>query len=323
MSTTPARRPLTVAFIDRVHGDPTWVLDALRRNYDVRVDADAPEVVICGDNRESGRLRYPDALKIWIQHENHYADFSKYHYVIGYRHVDHPRWFREPLYTRTCTAQDLVKDADFVERTVREKTKFCTMVASYANAVRVWRRFKLCDLLDAYKPIDYGGRWRNNIGGPVKDKLPFYRPYKFAVAFDNNSMSGYTTEKPTDAFMTGCIPIYLGNPDIAGEFNPKSFINGYEFRTIEDIVARVIELDRDERQYRQMLAEPWFHGNRPNQVFDPAPLAEFLRRAIESPRPPLYPVYLPYRIYDWTRKFGFYFDWLMGEKLGVPVWGPT
>jgi hypothetical protein len=321
---TPARRPLTVAFIDAFHGSHESMLGALARNFDVREDASArsPDVVFCGEDRFDDHRQYPDALKIWVQHENRYPDYAKYHYVIGYRYLDPPRYFREPLYARTARPEALLKDAGFVERTVAQKTEFCCIVNTYANPVRVWRRLELCDRLDAYKPMAYGGRWRNNVGGPVKDKLAFYRPYKFAVCFDNGCMSGYTTEKITDAFETGCIPIFLGNADIAREFNPKSFVNAHECRTLAEVVERVAAIDRDEALYRQVLAEPWFNDNRPNEVFDLAPLAAFLKRAVESPRPPLYPVYPPYRFFDLTRKFNFYLDYYLG-KAGIRMWGPV
>lgn len=320
--------PLRVAFMDRVHGDPQWILDALALHYEVQVDPAAPQVVFCGDEHGRQHEAHPDALKIWFQHENRYADFRTFHYVVGYRYVDSPRWFREPLYTRMCRAEQLLKDPGFVERTVRQKTKFCTLVASYVNPVRVWRRIELCDRLDAYRPLDYGGRWRNNIGGPLqggvsnRHKLDFYAPYKFAVAIDNGCMRGYSTEKITDAFMMGCIPIFLGNPDIASEFNPKSFINAHECRTLAEVVERVKAIDGDEALYRKMLAEPWFHDNRPNAEFDRTRLGAFLHKAIESPRPPLYPVYPPYRLFDWTRKFNFVLDWALG-KAGIGMWGPA
>jgi hypothetical protein len=70
------------------------------------------------------------------------------------------------------------------------------------------------------------------------------------------------------------------------------------------------------------LAEPWFHDNRPNEAFDAARLGAFLHRAIESPQPPLYPVYPQYRLFDWSRKLGFVVDWTAG-KIGIPLAGPA
>jgi hypothetical protein len=319
------RRPLRVAFIDRYHGSPEPVLAALAHHYDVTIDATAPEVVFCGEDRDDGHLRHPRALKIWVQHENRYPRYDRYHYVIGYRYRDgDPRWFRWPLYPRQHPERlhDLVRDAGYADRVAPRKTKFCALVASYANPVRVWRRIALVDRLARYKPVDYGGRWRNNVGGPVADKLAFYTPYKFAVAFDNGCMRGYTTEKITDAFLEGCIPVFLGNPDVVGEFNPKSFINAHDCRTLDEVVDRVIALDRDEAQWRRMLAEPCFPANRPNEAFDSARVGAFLHRAIESPRPPLKRVFPQFRLAEAARNASFRADYYAG-KLGIPMWGPV
>jgi alpha(1,3/1,4) fucosyltransferase len=292
----------------------------LALHYDVRTGAADPAIVFHGDGTT------PDpatrALAIQVHHENRYPDFRKFHYAIGFRHLDHPRWFRWPLYPRTCSAAQLIKDPDFVERTVARKDKFCTLVATNANKVRVWRRLEIAERLSRHTPVDFGGRYRNNVGGPVADKLAFYAPYRFAIAFENGGMRGHTTEKLTDAMLAGCIPIFWGNPEIAAEFNPGSFVNAHEFGTLDAVVERVIEIDRSESLYRRYLAEPWFHDNRPNEAFDPAPLAAFLQRAIESPRPPLYAFYPQYRLADWSRKLGFVADWAAG-KAGLGIAGPA
>lgn len=318
----PPRKPLAVAFIDAFYGRRDFLIQALARNFDVRVDDAAPDVVFCGDEHHDEHARHPDALKVWVQHENRYPDFARYHYVIGLRTLAHPRWFRQPLYVRTTRPGQLVKDPGFVERTVARKTKFCTLVATNANRVRVWRRLLMARMLETHGPVDYGGRYNNNVGGPVPDKIAFYAPYKFAVAFENGGMRGHTTEKITDAMIAGCIPIFWGNPDIAREFNPKSFVNIHDFPSLDAAAQRVAQIDGSEALYRQVLAQPYFHGNWPNEAFDPAPLGEFLRRAIESPRPRLYPLYPPYRLDDWSRKLSFVADWAAG-KLGIPLAGPV
>ena len=322
-SDSPFRRPpLAVAFIDAFYGRRDFVLEALARHYEVREDDAHPHVVFCGDEHHDEHERHPSALKVWVQHENRYPDFARYHYVIGFRELDHPRWFRQPLYVRTCHPGQLVKDRGFVERTLARKGKFCTLVATNANKVRVWRRLRVAQLLERHGRVDYGGKYNNNVGGPVADKIAFYQPYRFAIAFENGGMRGYTTEKIADAMVAGCIPIFWGDPGVAREFNPKSFVNVHDFPSLEAAVARVVEIDRSEALYRQMLAEPYFHGNRPGAAFDPAPLGAFLRRAIESPRPKLYRVYPPYRLDDWARKLAFVADWTAG-KLGIPMWGPV
>ena len=58
-------------------------------------------------------------------------------------------------------------------------------------------RGEVFDLLKAYKTVSSGGKWRNNVGEPVADKLGFQSKHKFAIAFENNSHPGYLTEKFT------------------------------------------------------------------------------------------------------------------------------
>lgn len=285
----------------------------------MQVDASAPEVVFCGDEHGAEHRRHPQALKILLQHENRHPDFSTYHYALGLRALDHPRWFRLPLYVRTTRPEQLVKGADFVERQLARKDKFCTLVATNANRIRVWRRLAVADALDLAKPLDFGGPYRNNVGGPVADKLAFYAPYRFAVAFENGGMRGHTTEKITDAMIAGCIPVYWGNPDIAAEFNPASFVSAYDFDSLEALVARVLEIESSPALYRQYLAEPYFHGNRPNEAFDLSRLGAFLHAAIQAPRPELPAIYPPYRWYDWTRKISFVADWAAGQ-IGAARW---
>lgn len=277
-------------------------------------------MVFCGDEHGSQHERHPRALKILLLHENRWPDFSRYHYALGIRTLDHPRWFRLPLYLRSCRAEQLIKAPDFAERTLARKDKFCSLVATNANKVRVWRRLAVADALDRRKPLDFGGSYRNNVGGRVKDKLAFSAPYRFAVAFENGGMHGHTTEKITDAMVAGSIPIYWGNPDIGAEFNVKSFVNAYEFRSLDALVERVLQIEESPALYRQVLAEPWFIGNRPSEQFDPSRLGAFLARAIDSPRPALAAFYPQYRWHDWTRKVGFVADWALG-KAGLARWG--
>src|SRR5437870_3898656 len=87
------------------------------------------------------------------------------------------------------------------------------------------------------------------------------------IVFENASLPGYTTEKIVEAMAARCLPIYWGNPVIQREFNPKSFLNYFDFQDEEALIERIIELDESDSLYRQHLAEPYFHHNRPNEFF--------------------------------------------------------
>lgn len=53
-------------------------------------------------------------------------------------------------------------------------------------------RNNLVNIISKYKNIDYGGAWRNNVGGPVLDKLKFLNNYKFNICCENSQRDMWT-----------------------------------------------------------------------------------------------------------------------------------
>ena len=98
----------------------------------------------------------------------------------------------------------------------------------------------------------------NNIGQPegVEDKLEFQKKHKFAIAFENVSHPGYSTEKIVQAFAAGTVPIYWGDTQIENQFNEKAFINCHRFDTIDEVVRFVKKIDQDDKMYMDMLRTP-------------------------------------------------------------------
>lgn len=66
--------------------------------------------------------------------------------------------------------------------------------------------------------------------GTVKSKNAVMRQYKFALAYENAVFPGYITEKLFDALFAGCVPVYLGAPDVAAHVPPEVFIDRRKFR---------------------------------------------------------------------------------------------
>jgi hypothetical protein len=147
-------------------------------------------------------------------------------------------------------------------------------------------------------PIQAGGPKRSRRSRNwQEEKWRYLEDFRFTIAGENTSYPGYTSEKLVDAMMAGCIPIYWGNPEVSRDFNTQSFVDvgTYERkeasripawlssrpglyeriwrhwimpRAVERAVRRVMEIDDDEDLYHQMLAEPWFENNEPNEYFD-------------------------------------------------------
>ena len=59
------------------------------------------------------------------------------------------------------------------------------------------------------------------------DVLPWYR---FCLCYENtDNVPGYVTEKIFDALRCGCVPIYLGAPNVRDYVNPHAFVDRRDF----------------------------------------------------------------------------------------------
>lgn len=168
-----------------------------------------------------------------------------------------------------------------------QKTGFCAYVMSNTKNSAPERE-QLVEALDTYKSVALGGKWRNNVGGPVPDKIAFQTAYKFVLAVENYSAPGYLTEKFAQAAQSNAIPIYWGDPTITQFINPKAFINCHDFSSMDALLARVRDLDSDDDAYRAMLSEPWFvNGEEPREWRD-ATLTNFLCNIFDQPHESAY-----------------------------------
>lgn len=239
-------------FWDVFDPEDNFITDALRKNFEVEI-TDDPDFVFCSI---FGRryLKY-DCARIYYTGENLVPDFNLVDYGMGFGEIDfYDRYLRLPhyvLYPRACKLaleRPAMSDEELLSR------KFCNYVIS--NALSSGERGVIIDKLEKYKKLDSGGRYHNNVGGPVADKIEFSKGYKFSVAFENSSSRGYTTEKIMESFASQTIPIYWGNPDIAKEFDPESFVNCHDFADFDEVVEYVKKIDNDDELYLKMVRKP-------------------------------------------------------------------
>jgi hypothetical protein len=240
----------------------------LRERFDVEI-CDNPDFLIFSDPGQHIH-RVHNCVKIYFCVENFAPDFREYDYSFTCRQTDDPRNLRLPYYVLSGPPDLLQKDGENPAQILAAKTKFCCFLVRYANrktSVRNDFFRKLCQ----YKKVDSAGGALNNTGYQVPPgpgpKLEFLRPYKFNIAFENTSIPDYTTEKIVDAMRARALPIYWGNPRIAAEFNPKSFLNYFDFPGEDALIDKIIELDQDDAKYLEYLRQPYFHNNQPNEFF--------------------------------------------------------
>lgn len=177
----------------------------------------------------------------------------------SFDYINDSRNYRLPHYLLYDGYYDLIDKK--VDKSLFDR-KFCSFVVSNGNCNE---RNDFFNKLSKYKKVDSGGRFLNNIGYAVNDKRKFQSEYKFSITFENNAYRpqhpGYTTEKVMESMISNSIPIYWGNPKVDLEFNTKSFINFYDFKSTDDMIEYIIELDNDVDKYMKVLNEPWFVDN--------------------------------------------------------------
>jgi len=238
--------------------EPT--MDILRKHFGEVIVSEEPDFLFCSVGKGE-YLNYNCARIFWTG-ENIVPDFNMYDYAIGFHYIDfEDRYMRMPLY---FFYQDDYKKA-LIKHKVHGETKdkkFCNFVYSNGGTADPTRE-KFFDELSKYKQVDSGGRFRNNVGGPVENKYDFQKDYKFSIAFENASVKGYTTEKIIQAFAAGTVPIYFGNPRISEEFNKNAFINYHDFSSMKEVIDKIIEIDNDDKLYDQYINEPiYLEGNK-------------------------------------------------------------
>lgn len=224
----------------------------LSERYDL-LECDNPDYVIDG-GQNFRHLKY-DAVKILFNSENLIPDFNDYDYAIGSSELSFgDRYLRVPWFAFYPCFADIARRKTELDSTLL-KREFCSFVVSNAEFGDPMRRL-FFERLSKYKPVASGGKYLNNVGGPVKDKIEFCRRYKFNIAFENSSFPGYTTEKIMEAYVAQTVPIYYGNPNVSADFRLESMVRVADESDVERAVAEVVRLDQDDDAYLKMVTEP-------------------------------------------------------------------
>jgi hypothetical protein len=157
------------------------------------------------------------------------------------------------------------------------------------RAIRVFSRSNDFDL--------YGGRWDKRPFFPFwhyyssiqrcwrgyvnDDKIKTLASYKFSIVFENSKYPGYVSEKIFDSFLAGCIPVYLGAPDITDYVPPGCFIDMRDFKSYEELEKYLRSLSPDEcSAYRKRIGQ--YLLSQKDNIFSKRKFAATLWNSINS-----------------------------------------
>ena len=108
--------------------------------------------------------------------------------------------------------------------------------------------------------------WR----GVVRSKDEVLARAKFAICYENlRGGRGYITEKIFDAWINGCLPIYVGASDIAQCVPPDCYIDGNSFASVPELIETLRRIDDSEFTRRQRSVQAFMRsdaGQRYDQV---------------------------------------------------------
>lgn len=91
-------------------------------------------------------------------------------------------------------------------------------------------------------------------GRMVASKHEVARNYRFMLCMENDLYPGYVTEKPIEAWASGCIPLWWGL-DRDRTLNSGSLVNLADFPGLEAFVERVSTVNADEALLESMWRE--------------------------------------------------------------------
>jgi hypothetical protein len=254
--------------------------DMLSERFEVEI-SDTPDILIYsvfGNTNQN--IKY--CKRVFYTGENIRPNFNNCDYAISFDYIDDPRNHRLPLSGITLYENNIKKHfpkSKSPSIIKSEKNKFCNFVFSNQNANH---RNQLFSKLNSYKMIDAGGRVFNNLGFLVSNKIEFLKSYKFTICFENSEYPGYTTEKLIHPKLVDSIPIYWGNPDVAKDFNTKAFINAYDLKDLDELVSFIIEVDKNDNLYFDMLNETHFKDDKIPFDLDYNNLLDFFENIIHQ-----------------------------------------
>jgi alpha(1,3/1,4) fucosyltransferase len=87
--------------------------------------------------------------------------------------------------------------------------------------------------------------------GVARDKWGVYPNYRFGLCYENSVEPGYVSLKIFDCLRCGCVPVYLGAPDIANYVDKDAFVDRRDFSSLQSLADYLRGVD--ERVYHRYI----------------------------------------------------------------------
>jgi hypothetical protein len=236
----------------------------LKKKYELEIKSDNPDYIIfdvfgCSHLNET----YQNSIKIAFFTENQIPDFNKADYAISQHHIDFlDRYFKRSYFLGLLFVFNN-RYLNIIRKKVlysHKRKKFCAALISNDYWTDFFR-LEFIEELNKYKYVDMGGKFKNNVGGYIQNKLKFLSSYKFSIAMENTEGNGYLSEKIIESFISGTIPIYYGDYMADEYINPKSYILIRGKNDMFEKIEYIKKIDNNDELYQKLLRENIFIDN--------------------------------------------------------------
>ena len=148
------------------------------------------------------------------------------------------------------------------------------------NRLYIKSRYKILRIpnrLDFLSRILYSRR--PSFRGPIRTKKEILSKYRFSICYENCASLGYISEKIFDCFFAGCVPIYLGAPNVSSYIPNKAFIDRRNFKSNSDLYNYISEMSQTEyAAYQTAILD--FLQSQAAQQFNAKYTAEIFKRQL-------------------------------------------
>lgn len=222
-----------------------------------------------------------------------YADYCLDHMQlsIGFDAIDHPRYYRFPLWIRYCfdpadtysDVKSFVQDINNIHHRLiynesaqkfeyknAENSKFAALIARHDNLGNI--RAPITHLLNAISPVSCAGAYLNNTDALKTqfndNKLLYLKQFRYNICPENSNHRYYTTEKIFESIRAGCIPIYWGSEGCPEpEILNQDAILFYDPNNPNALLEQVRRLETDEEYYMEFVSRPPFKEDAAEKIW--------------------------------------------------------
>lgn len=291
---------LKLAFSDFWHGlDPqnNFFTNLFRRRFSVEI-SQPPDLLVCSVFGQ--RWTEFEGKKLFFTGENIPPEERFFDYSMSFEPRSAHNYYL-PLYRLYGDYPSAFRERRLDRSTWESKRTAAAVFSNRASGFRNWTYEQLHRDFGA----DSGGKAFNTVGGPVADKAAFLSGYRFSMAFENTRWSGYTTEKLVEAYASGTVPLYWGDPTVSQVFNPQAFValsGKADYPRVREVLRRGQE---DFSFYRSLFEAPLFPNNQEPEFLREDSIADFLENVVASPRNPLTRRATSFAVHRWQTWWGY------------------